>query len=345
MVPFRAGRRPAFLVNDPSLAEIVLSSREAEYENPYHQYRELAGHYSSAGAFVTSTLPRGASPRDAAEALARVLGEETHRAIDEWLARGRVRLEIAAKVLTFNAATRALFGVSLREQAEAFVRATDLLEECWIEGGTSPEAEEALRLQTEVVDAIARAASLTGSRGQVSQKTRTAILRTILNAYNATGTSLTWTLEVLGRHGDVREPLRQVVLEVLRLYPPAWNLGRTALATHRLGSALVEKGTLLFVSPYAMHRHRSLWEEPSEFRPSRFTAPPRHPFAYLPFGGGTRRCPASHVIVRHLQTMVATVLERADIRTISPAAAPRGLVALRPSSVVILELQSAPCAV
>ncbi|HYW10980.1 MAG TPA: cytochrome P450, partial [Longimicrobium sp.] len=127
--------------------------------------------------------------------------------------------------------------------------------------------------------------------------------------------------------------LRRVVSEVLRLYPPAWMLGRTAERPVRLGDAEIPGGAIVSVSPYAMQRHPALWDRPSEFRPERFApeeAAGRPRGSVLPFGAGARRCPAAAMVPGHLHAFLAVLLrthavERADDTPVRP----RGLVALR----------------
>ena len=85
---------------------------------------------------------------------------------------------------------------------------------------------------------------------------------------------------------------RAVLDEALRLYPPAWLVTRRVLADDVLADQPVPAGSLVIVSPYALHRSPRLWPEPDVFDPGRFIAGgetlPRH--GYLPFGAGPRMC-------------------------------------------------------
>ncbi|HWW61429.1 MAG TPA: cytochrome P450 [Thermoanaerobaculia bacterium] len=338
VVSFHAGG-PAFLVNSPELAQTVLATNERAYENPYHPHKELGGQYEPPGGLLLGTLARNGHA--AAIALNSILSEEARLAVEAWLASGEVQIDVAAKVLTLRSVTRALFGLTV-DDGEDFVRATDVVEECYVNQAAAPAA--AMETQSALIDRIAVHCSLTGRDGFISNETRTAILRTLLNGYNATGTSLAWTLYLLAQHGGLRD-LRLAILESLRLYPPAWNLGRSALAEHHLGDTLIPRDARIFISPYAMQRHPAWWDRPSEFVPERFAKPPRHPFAYFPFGGGSRRCPAGHLMTQHLKTIVDVIATRARWGLASPPVRPRGLVALRPSSEIVLRFYNpAPCA-
>lgn len=86
---------------------------------------------------------------------------------------------------------------------------------------------------------------------------------------------------------------RQVVEEVLRLYPPVWLYTRKAIKADKLGDFDVPPGTDIFISPYYLHRRADLWPQPEKFDPERFTpeaVKQRHRNAYIPFSAGPRRC-------------------------------------------------------
>jgi cytochrome P450 len=82
-----------------------------------------------------------------------------------------------------------------------------------------------------------------------------------------------------------------VVREALRLYPPAWLLGRRAIRDVTIGGYAIAKGSVVFTSPYVTHRNPRLFPEPLAFRPERWlNDDERAKFAYFPFGGGSRVC-------------------------------------------------------
>ncbi len=85
---------------------------------------------------------------------------------------------------------------------------------------------------------------------------------------------------------------RAVLDEALRLYPPAWVVTRRVLADDVLAGTAVPAGSLVIVSPYALHRNPRVWTDPGVFDPDRFLgAGGRVPrLGYLPFGAGPRMC-------------------------------------------------------
>ena len=81
-----------------------------------------------------------------------------------------------------------------------------------------------------------------------------------------------------------------VMMETLRLFPPKFMVSRRVLNEISVGGYQLERGALVCVSPYALHRRSEQWDRASEFVPDRFKR--YHPAAteYLPFGLGVSRC-------------------------------------------------------
>lgn len=108
--------------------------------------------------------------------------------------------------------------------------------------------------------------------------------------------------------------LRQVLSETLRLYPPSYVFARAPVESVQLGGVTLRRGSTLLISPYALHRDRRWWSEPARFQPDRFDARgapvgvPR--YAYLPFGGGARRCVGEHLAQLEMMLTVARILQR-----------------------------------
>jgi cytochrome P450 len=371
VVPFRQNGRPAFLVNRPDHAEHVLARNEANYANPYHPYKELAGAYTPAGSFLLR-LQHG-SGAAAMESVVDDLAAVTRAAAAQLVRRSErdaVDVDLAMKTLMMRADVRILFGVDFDDGAcEEFARAVGFIEECganglFTGGAAPPDAELTARYdgavagQNRIADELARRAGLVPGAQADAQALRVALVRTLLNSYNATATALAWVLWNAARRPGVLARLcaendgavgarapsasdlpklsyaRAVILETLRLYPPAWIVARVARAPDRLGAWTIPPGAVVSVSPYTMQRLASLWERPREFVPERFAAGPSAAparYAYFPFGGGARRCPAAWLAVNEIQIVLATLLGRCRLEDASPAQLrPRGLVALRP---------------
>jgi cytochrome P450 len=144
--------------------------------------------------------------------------------------------------------------------------------------------------------------------------------------------SISWSLYMLSRHPEIYDRLRQesvhtpasvgldlaeleplawtraVTREVMRLYPPAYLIGRCALKDDALGEYEVPAGTNVIINTYGMHRHPKYWENPEAFRPERMLCdeawdPAR--FAYLPFGAGPRSCIGARFAVNEMQLVIS----------------------------------------
>lgn len=85
-----------------------------------------------------------------------------------------------------------------------------------------------------------------------------------------------------------------VLAESMRLYPPAWAIGRLAAEDHEFGGFRVPEKSLVLVSPFVMHRDHRFWKDPDSFRPERWEAQSvkeaSRKFIYLPFSRGVRSC-------------------------------------------------------
>lgn len=152
--------------------------------------------------------------------------------------------------------------------------------------------------------------------GMTDKQVRDEALTLFIAGHETTATALTWAWLLLAQHpaaeakmhaeidrvlGD-RAPafddvpaLRyttNVLAETMRLYPPAWAIGRMATAPLELAGYEIPKGSILLLSPYTMHRDPRWWPSPEAFQPERWETEDaaRPKFAYYPFGGGPRLC-------------------------------------------------------
>lgn len=120
-------------------------------------------------------------------------------------------------------------------------------------------------------------------------------------------------------HADVAKMpyLRGVVLETLRVHPPAYVIGRTVLEPMALGGYRLEPGDSVLMSQYALHHDARYFPEPERFRPERWDdgfeqSLPK--FAYFPFGGGPRVCVGNHFATLEMQLCLATVWRRVSLQ-------------------------------
>jgi cytochrome P450 len=162
--------------------------------------------------------------------------------------------------------------------------------------------------------------------------------------HETTANTLNWTFALLAQHPDAEAELHeeldrvlagraptlsdldqlpyteQVIKESMRLYPPAWSLGRVAVEDVRVGNFVMPKGTRAGIVTYFTHRDPELWEEPERFDPTRFSpsreaAVPK--YAYLPFGGGPRVCIGNHFAMMEAKLLLAGIASRYTLRLAS----------------------------
>jgi cytochrome P450 len=106
---------------------------------------------------------------------------------------------------------------------------------------------------------------------------------------------------------------RAVVNEVLRLFPSIWAIARVAKGPDRVGDVTIPRGAIVTISPWILHRHRKLWQDPDAFIPSRFLVGKPHRFSYLPFGLGPRICVGAQFALTEVVLVLAAMIKRFHI--------------------------------
>jgi cytochrome P450 len=137
---------------------------------------------------------------------------------------------------------------------------------------------------------------------------------------------------------------RQVVAETMRLYPPAYAIGRRALEDYRCGDYVLRKGTIVLVLPWLQQRDARWWPDPTCFDPDRWAAEQhteRPKFSYFPFGAGTRICIGEQFAWTEAMLMLATLAQRwtASLVPGHPVAL-QPMITLRPTHGMRMVLQA-----
>jgi cytochrome P450 len=126
---------------------------------------------------------------------------------------------------------------------------------------------------------------------------------------------------------------RAVLDETMRLYPPAFLIARAAAGPDVVAGRPVRKNDVILISPWLLHRHEKLWQEPNVFMPSRFMAPSPPPdrFAYLPFGVGPRICIGAHFALVKATLALAEIIGAFRVTLLDKAPVmPVGVVTTQP---------------
>lgn len=159
----------------------------------------------------------------------------------------------------------------------------------------------------------------TDGAGMTDSQIRDEVMTLILAGHETTANLLSWTWYLLAQnpaaeatlHAELDEVLSRgrrlptvadlprlrytemVVSESMRLYPPAWVVGRLAVEDLEVGGYTIRSGSLVLLSQYVTHRDPRYFRDPARFSPERWTPEARDArpaYSYFPFGGGARRC-------------------------------------------------------
>ena len=188
-------------------------------------------------------------------------------------------------------------------------------------------------------DLLGRLMSVSDAEGGLSEAAlRDEAMTLFLAGHETTALSLTYGLRLLAMHAPERQALvaeldrvlggrlptmrdlpnlpytRAVLDETLRLYPPAWGLGREPRHDVVVAGIAIPKGTQIIVCPWVMHHDAQYFAEPDRFWPERWLSQPAPPrFAYMPFGAGPRVCIGSHFALAEAMLILAVILQRMEL--------------------------------
>ncbi|MEK6287387.1 MAG: cytochrome P450 [Acidobacteriota bacterium] len=176
--------------------------------------------------------------------------------------------------------------------------------------------------------------------------------------HETTANALTWTWYLLSQHPEVEAKLHEeidtvlagklptaddvarlrytemVFAESMRLYPPAWTLGRRVLNDYEVGGYVVPAGSIVLMSQWVMHHDPRYYPEPFRFDPERWIPEAREArpkFSYFPFGGGPRVCIGEQFAWMEGALLIATIAQQWKMR-LAPdqLVEPKAMITLRP---------------
>ena len=173
--------------------------------------------------------------------------------------------------------------------------------------------------------------------GMSDVQIRDEIMTIFVAGHETTACALSWAVYAIGKNKQVLTKLREeinsftgeinfdtifslqyfkmVVEETLRMYPPAWSMGRRTYAIDTFGNYQVRPDTNILIPIYYMHHHKDYWEKPEEFIPERFHPSTRNNinrFVYLPFGGGARMCIGNHFAMMEMILVLFLFIKNFD---------------------------------
>jgi cytochrome P450 len=135
----------------------------------------------------------------------------------------------------------------------------------------------------------------------------------------------------------------RVIDEALRLYPPFWMIDRIALKDDEVAGLHIPAGAMVIPYIYGTHRNPEHWQDVETFDPRRFEparSKARHPFAYVPFGGGPRVCIGSNLAVMQMLMIVVAFVRKYDFALArDESVAIRPMMLLRPGGAVAMKFR------
>lgn len=173
--------------------------------------------------------------------------------------------------------------------------------------------------------------------GMSDRQLRDEAITFVLAGHETTALALTFSFLLLGQQPQVehrladevasvlggREPTATdvanleyatwVVKESMRLYPPAWTIGREALCEVEIGGYTIPKKSQILLSQWVVHRDKRFFADPLEFRPERWGEPQTQSLprcAYFPFGDGPRICIGNQFAMMEAVLILATIVAR-----------------------------------
>jgi cytochrome P450 len=174
-------------------------------------------------------------------------------------------------------------------------------------------------------------------QGMTDRQLRDEVMTLFLAGHETTANTLSWSWMLLSQNPAAEEKLHaelsavldgriptaadlpaltyttEVVREAMRLYPPAWVIGRQAIQTVTLGGVEIAPGAGFLMSQWVMHRSERYYEDPEAFRPERWEgdfARQIPEYAYFPFGGGPRLCIGRPFALQEAALVLAMVAQR-----------------------------------
>lgn len=193
--------------------------------------------------------------------------------------------------------------------------------------------------------------------GMTDTQVRDEAMTIFLAGHETTANALSWTWYLLSQHPEIEARFhrevdalgdrlprpddlpnlpytRMILAESMRLYPPAWAVGRRALNDFEAGGYPIPARSMVLMSQYIMHRDPRFHPEPERFDPDRWlpeVAATRPKFSYFPFGGGTRICIGEQFAWMEGILVLATIAQKWKVRYLGSAPPPvEPRITLRP---------------
>jgi cytochrome P450 len=182
-------------------------------------------------------------------------------------------------------------------------------------------------------------------QGASDRQIRDEVMTLFVAGHETTANALGWTWYLLGLHPQIREQVQgevrgvlgdrlptaadlprlvlceRVIREAMRLFPPAYIIGRRPLEDITVGGHLLPAGTNVLMSQWIVHRDERWYDDPLRFAPERWEgglASSLPKYAYFPFGGGPRVCIGNIFAMFEATLILAMMAQRFSLELVSP---------------------------
>ncbi len=188
-------------------------------------------------------------------------------------------------------------------------------------------------------DLLSRMLQVTDENGNglSDRELRDEVMTLLLAGHDTTANALTWTLMLLAQNPEAEAKLfaevqsvlagrlptitdlpqlpytEMVLKESMRLYPPAWILGRELTRDCTIGNYCFTRGTTIYFSQWVIHRDKRFFDDPEQFAPERWADNLEHRLtrcAYFPFGAGPRVCIGKAFSMMEAKLILAMVAQK-----------------------------------
>ncbi len=231
------------------------------------------------------------------------------------------RMASARLQLRVPLARRLGLGAPLEEVRRDARAADDLLHSEIAERRSDPSLAE----RSDILSLLVGARFEDGE-GMSDEELRDQFVTLLLAGHETTATALAWTLDLLLRNSEPLarlrtelaeggdDYLRAVIAESLRLRPVVLLAGRRLSSEHRVNGHVLPVGTDVTPAIWLAHTREETYPEPYAFRPDRFLEAKPETYAWVPFGGGVRRCLGAAFAELEMRVVLREVLARCELR-------------------------------
>lgn len=201
-----------------------------------------------------------------------------------------------------------------------------------------------------------------------NRQLRDEIMTIFVAGNETTANAMAWTLYLLSQNPEAEENMireidekldagialdfenvmkfqyvRQVIEESMRLFPPAWTVGRRANEDDEIGGYRIIKDTNVLIPIWYFHHSEKYWDEPMKFKPERFAPEKRNSidrFVYFPFGGGPRLCIGNNFALLEMQIILIQLYRNFQFHLKENFVVnPRALITLRPENGMMMRVE------